>query len=121
MVIYELIKAGAQIGEKIVPDISIGVHWAKHWEENNLGERYGARAKFPHRYPDDHPQSKSNPQIANCYPLEALGEYRRWLQDDYLGTGKFSNYLQSKKRTIPPSVAQLAIERLSPPQIERQR
>ena len=116
-VIYELIMAGASIGEKMVPDISIGQHWAKHWDANDLGTRFGDREKFPHRYPKDHPQAKSNPQIANCYPLDALGEYRRWLQDTYLGAGKFKNYLKGKKE-IPPSVAQLAIERLSPKLIE---
>lgn len=117
-VIYELIMAGADIGAKLVPDISIGQHWARHWDANNLSARYGDREKFPHRYPKDHPQAKSNPQIANCYPLEALGEYRRWLQDVYLGAGKFAGYLKGKKKEVPPSVAQLAIERLSPKQIE---
>lgn len=112
-VIYELIMAGAKIGEKMVPDISIGIHWAKHWDANDLGARFGDREKFPHRYPDDHPQAKSNPQIADCYPLDALGEYRRWLQSTYLDGGKFRDYL-SGKRELPPSVAQLAIERLSP-------
>lgn len=112
-VIYELIMAGADIGAKMVPDISIGQHWAKYWDANNLGDRFGDREKFPHRYPKDHPQAKSNPQIANCYPLDALGEYRRWLQELYLGGGKFKKYLKGKKE-IPPSVAQLAIERLSP-------
>lgn len=116
-VIYELIMAGAQIGEKMVPDISIGQHWAKYWDAQNLGERFGDREKFPHRYPRDHPQAKSNPQIANCYPLDALGEYRRWLQDDYFDGGKFAGYLKGKKE-IPPSVAQLAIDRLSPKLIE---
>lgn len=117
-VIYELIMAGAQIGEKMVPDISIGSHWAKYWDNKNLGERFGDREKFPHRYPKDHPQAKSNPQIANCYPLDALGEYRRWLQDDYFAGGKFAGYLKGKKE-IPPSVAQLAIDRLSPGLIEK--
>ena len=79
---------------------------------------YGDRGKFPHRYPDDHPQSKSNPQIANCYPIEALGEYRRWLQEDYIEGGKFAGYLANKRQEIPPSVAQLAIERLAPKHIE---
>lgn len=116
-VIYELIMAGADIGEKVVPDISIGSHWAKYWDANELGKKYGNREKFPHRYPDDHPQAKSNPQIANCYPLEALGEYRNWLQEVYLDGGKFAGYLQGKKKDIPPSVAQLAIERLTPKQI----
>jgi len=120
-VIYELIMAGAQIGEKVVPDISVGQHWAKHWDAKGLDVRFGDRKKFPHRYPDDHPQAKSNPQIANCYPLDALGEYRRWLQDEYLGAGKFAGYLKGKRKQIPPSVAQLAIERLAPDQISDQR
>lgn len=116
-VIYELIMAGAEIGEKMVPDISIGQHWARYWDENDLGSRFGNREKFPHRYPKDHPQARSNPQIANCYPLDALGEYRRWLQDVYLDGGKFKNYLKGRKE-LPPSVAQLAIERLSPKLLE---
>lgn len=116
-VIYELIMSGAQIGEKMVPDISIGQHWAKYWDKENLGSKHGDRKKFPHRYPEDHPQAKSNPQVANCYPLDALGEYRRWLQDVYLGEGKFSAYLKGRKN-LPPSVAQLAIDRLSPKLLE---
>lgn len=115
-IIYELIMAGAEIGEKMVVDISIGKGWASHWDANGLAKRYGDREKFPHRYPDDHPQAKSNPQIANCYPLESLGEYRRWLQEDYLGQGKFAKYLRGR---IPPSVAELAIERLAPQAIEK--
>lgn len=117
-IIYELIMAGADIGEKVVPDISIGRHWSDYWKEKKLDEKYGGRDKFRHRYPDNHPQSKSNPQIANCYPLEALGEYRRWLQEEYLDGGKFANYLSNKKKEIPPSIAQLAIERLQTPLIE---
>lgn len=117
-IIYELIMAGADVGERTVPDGSIGKCWAQHWKDNNLTARFGERGLFPHRYPDDHPQSKSNPQMANCYPLEALGEYRRWLQEEYLEGGKFATYLKRKQKDIPPSVAQLAIERLVPPQIE---
>lgn len=117
-ILYELIMAGAKIGESMVPDISIGSHWAKHWDKNRLGDRFGDREKFPHRYPKDHPQAKSNPQIANCYPLDALGEYRRWLQTEYLGGGKFKDYLAGK-RELPPSVAQLAIDRLTPKLIGR--
>ncbi|WP_145995915.1 hypothetical protein [Acetobacter aceti] len=115
-VIYELIMAGAEIGETMVPDISIGIHWAKHWDRNRLNERFGDRRKFPHRYPDDHPQARSNPQVANCYPLDALGEYRRWLQNEYLDGGKFKNYLSRK--SLPPSISELAISRLSPGLLE---
>jgi len=119
-IIYELIMAGAQIGEKFVVDISIGQHWSRYWDENNLVEVYGERAKYPHCYPESHPQSKSNPQESWCYPLKALGHYREWLQDVYIEGGKFASYLKGKvaKGELPPSVAQLAIKAFVPPQIE---
>jgi hypothetical protein len=112
-VMYELIMAGGNVGEKMVPDISIGQHWSRHWVTNDLAECFGERSRFPHKYPDDHPQSRSNPQSAFCYPFAALGEYRRWLQEDYLDGGRFKNYIKGQK-SIPPSVAELAIGRLSP-------
>jgi hypothetical protein len=119
-VIYELILAGAEIGEHFVIDISIGQHWSKHWFDNGLDHALGERCKYPHRYPDDHPQSKSNPQESWCYPLAALGQYREWLQDVYIEGGKFSAYLKGKvsRNELPPSVAQLAIATLVTPQIE---
>lgn len=113
-IIYELIVAGAEINERFVVDISIGQHWSKYWDDNNLSEIYGFRGKYPHRYPDDHPQAKSNPQESWCYPLAALGAYREWLQDVYLEGGKFRHYLKGKvaKGDLPPSFAELAIEAL---------
>ncbi|MHC5307494.1 hypothetical protein [Bartonella sp. LJL80] len=110
-IIYELIMAGAEIGDKFVVDISIGLHWSKFWEEQNLSEVHGYRNKYPHHYPDSHPQSKSNPQESWCYPLSALGDFREWLQSEYIEGGKFSGYLSSKvkKGELPPSFAQLAI------------
>ena len=119
-IIYELIHAGAAIGEKFVVDISIGQHWSRHWDENGFTERFGARAKYPHRYPDTHPQALSNPQESWCYPLAALGAFREWLQDTYIEGGKFSTYLKGKvsRGELPPSVAQLAISTIVPAQIE---
>jgi len=111
-IIYEMILAGAEIGEKTVVDISIGQHWSRHWDENGLAEQYGERIRYPHRYPDSHPQAKSNPQEAWCYPLAALGEYRDWVQSTYIEGGKFKAYLKTKVKdgSMPPSIAQLAIE-----------
>lgn len=60
--VYELIIAGADIGEKNVVDISIGQHWSKYWTDNDLTSFFGDRNKYPHCYPDSHPQAKSNPQ-----------------------------------------------------------
>jgi len=106
-IIYELIQAGADVGEKFVVDISIGQHWSKYWTDNNLDVLYGNRCKYPHCYPDSHPQSKSNPQESWCYPLASLGHYREWLQDTYIEGGKFSSYLKGKvsKGELPISVA----------------
>ena len=121
-IIYELIQAGANIGEKFVVDISIGSHWSRYWGKNDLDQEFGSRIKYPHRYPDDHPQSLSNPQESWCYPLAALGAYRQWLQDTYIEGGKFRNYLGGKvsKGELPPSIAQLAIETIEQRQIEAQ-
>lgn len=119
-IIYELIQAGADIGEKFVVDISIGRHWSTYWEANKLDNVYGERCKYPHCYPDDHPQSASNPQESWSYPLASLGHYREWLQDQYIEGGKFAGYLDRKVKhgELPPSVAQLAIDTLTPAQIE---
>lgn len=116
-IIYELIMAGAEINENFVVDISIGIHWSKYWEASGLAEEYDVRKKYPHRYPDDHPQAKSNPQESWCYPIGALGDFRTWLQDEYLEGGKFRNYLQSKVKqgTLPPSMANLALSALAGP------
>lgn len=115
-IIYELIMAGADIGEKFVVDISIGQHWSKYWVDSELYRRFD-RGKYPHCYPDSHPQAKSNPQESWCYPLAALGEFRVWLQDVYLEGGKFKAYLGGKvaKGELPPSIAQLALATVAPP------
>lgn len=122
-IIYELIIAGAEIGDKFVIDISIGTYWSTHWIENSLSTQYGERCKYPHCYPDDHPQAKSNPQESWCYPLAALGYFREWMQSSYIEGGKFNKYISNKVRRgeIPPSVAQLAISAIAPPQIEGPR
>jgi hypothetical protein len=118
-VIYELILAGAEIDDNFVVDISIGQHWSRYWTESDLEEQFGDRDKYPHRYPDSHPQAKSNPQESWCYPLAALGAFREWLQAEYLEGGKFASYLKGKvtKGGLPPSIAQLALATLIPLQI----
>ncbi len=51
--------------------------------------------------------------------MEALGTYRQWLQDVYIEGGKFAGYLDGKvkKGDLAPSVAQLAISAIVPPQL----
>lgn len=109
--IVHLGQAGLTIDSKFVPDISVGRCWAGHWRDQNLESQFGPRVTFDHNYPHYFPQSESNPQEAWCYPEMALGEFKRWVREGYIKTGKFKTYLdnQVKQRALPPSFAQLAV------------
>lgn len=109
--IVTLGQAGLHINSGFVPDISVGMSWAKHWKSMQLDQKHGERIKFEHNYPEYFPQSASNPQEPWCYPENALGEFRQWLREKYIGEGKFQNYLESKvkDKQLPVSFAQLAI------------
>lgn len=110
--IYELIISGVPVGPKTVPDISIGRRWSKYWEENKLHLNFGNTSEFPHRYPASHPQAKSNPQTAKCYPWSALGAYREWLHRQYISGGQLAQYLNTKKGEISKESIDVAITRI---------
>lgn len=112
--IVTLGQAGLHIDHKFVPDISVGIVWAKYWQSNMFDDGYGARIKFEHNYPDYFPQAASNPQEPWCYPEAALGEFRKWFREIYIGEGKFHKYLvsQAKVKALPASFAQIALEAL---------
>ena len=116
-IIVHLGQSGLTINDKFVPDISVGIHWGNHWVNQNLVQRYGERIKFEHNYPAYFPQAKSNPQLPWCYPEMALGEFKRWIREDYIKEGKFKRYLEDQvtKRALPPSFAQLAVSAYSEP------
>lgn len=109
--IVHLGQSGLHVDSKFVPDISVGIAWAKHWTCNSLHEKFGERIKFQHNYPDYFPQAESNPQEPWCYPELSLGEFRRWIRETYIGEGKFKKYLTDKvkQKALPASFAQLAI------------
>ncbi|WP_170333106.1 hypothetical protein [Ruegeria arenilitoris] len=106
---------GLHIDEKFVPDISVGQAWSKHWKERGLEMRFGARRKYAHNYPDYFPQAVSNPQLASCYPEDALGEFRRWFRHDYIGDGRFKRYLSKKvkERGLPEGYIERAMVALN--------
>jgi hypothetical protein len=110
-VIVTLGQAGLHIDSSFVPDGSVGIHWSKHWDQNGFDNKYGARVKWDHNYPDYFPQAKSNPQPAWCYPEMALGEFRRWMRENYIGEGKFITYINGKikQKELPASFSQLVI------------
>ena len=102
---------GLHIDENFVPDISVGKAWANYWREGELADRFGERATYPHSYPGYFPQAISNPQISACYPECALGEFRRWFREDYVGEGRFRNYLARKvsERSLPEGYVERAM------------
>ncbi|WP_067519594.1 hypothetical protein [Endozoicomonas ascidiicola] len=112
--IVTLGQAGLHIDNTFVPDISVGRIWSSHWKSNNLASTYGDRSNYLHNYPDYFPQAASNPQEPLCYPEAALGEFRRWFREVYIGQGKFKNYLsgQAKAKALPASFSQIALKAL---------
>lgn len=119
VIIVPMIKSGIMISDKVVPDISVGKAWSDHWKNNNLNDKYGERIKYDHEYPPYYPQAKSNPQPSYAYPIDALGEFRKWLQNTYL-RNKFPTYLlgQAQKGAISPQVFQTAIQTFSNQQLK---
>lgn len=109
-VIVTLILSGAKIGTEFIPDISVGLKWAKYWKDNSLSSTYGTDIKYSHNYPDYFPQSKSNPQSASCYPESALPEFRRWMRTEYLPED-LPRYLEKQvsQGKLTPAFADLAI------------
>lgn len=112
-IIVTLIRGGANVGPDFVPDISMGQHWGKYWNENDLADKFGERVKYMHEYPESFPQSASNPQSPWAYPDEALAVFRKWVRSTYIKKA-LPNYLNSKAKqgAIAPSFAQLAIKAL---------
>ncbi len=90
-----LLRAGADLGPHFIPDISVGVHWAKYWKDENLEVLYGERKKYLHSYPSYFPQAASNPQEPYCYPDDALGEFRKWVRERYCPT-HMPNYINKR-------------------------
>ena len=106
---------GIHTSAKVIPDISIGKCWSKHWVDGSFEATYGQRLAYEHYYPDYFPQAITNPQTPWCYPEVALGEFRRWLREDYIKGGKFRSYItgQIQRRQISNDTGSRAIEAFS--------
>lgn len=114
-IIVPMINAGIIVNDKLIPDISVGRAWSSYWEHQRMSEKHGDRIKYDHEYPDYYPQSKSNPQPSYAYPDNALGDFRKWLRENYLKT-KLPSYLlgQITRKRLTKEIADKTIETLVP-------
>lgn len=113
---------GVHSNENVIPNISIGQCWSRYWNESQLSKSHGNRLEYKHFYPSYFPQAASNPQTPWCYPESALGEFKRWLREDYIKGGKFRSYIggQLQRKQIEASSAQQALAAYKlPPLVEK--
>lgn len=110
------IRAGLRVDEHTVPDISVGKAWSEYWKAKGLANQHGERQRHDHNYPDYFPQATSNPQEIWVYPVQALGEFRIWMQQTYVRE-KFPAYLERKVAAglLPPSAAEMMLLESTPP------
>jgi hypothetical protein len=116
--VVTMIRQGAVLNDKFIPDISVGSLWGRYWTKENLEVIYGERKRYEHSYPSYFPQAASNPQEAYCYPDDALGEFRKWVREHYVPV-RLPNYLSDKVKQgrIPAQQASAAIAAFTPKRI----
>ncbi len=114
-----MIREGADLGKSFIPDISVGLAWAKYWKAESLDIIYGERIQYEHNYPTYFPQAMSNPQPAYCYPDDALGEFRKWVREQYV-PHKLPGYLEGKVKQgqIAAPKANAALAAFKPKQLQ---
>jgi hypothetical protein len=108
------IRMGLRLDASTLPDISVGRMWSDYWAEHNLDARFGTRTKHDHNFPDYFPQARSNPQNMWIYPVDAMGEFRRWLDGTYI-PNNFPAYLRGKvkQQLLPASAVELILAEVS--------
>lgn len=116
-IVIHLIQNKFEFNSASVPDISVGQIWAKYWINNNLDKKYRERKKYTHKYPESYPQGAVTID-AWIYPVEALGEYRKWLYSTYIKQ-YFPNYLAKKEKSgvLPPSSSELILLSVTRPDL----
>ena len=87
--VSDLETAGYRIPDNAIPDISIGLCWAKHLRSEGI-EPNAVAIVYPHQYPDGR-----KPVNANAYPEELLPKFRKWFREAYKPI-KLPNYLAGK-------------------------
>ncbi len=116
-IIASLIRNNIVVDDSIMPDGSLGIHWAKYWKVQDLATKHGERIKIVHKYPDSYRQL--DPEI-NAYPIEALSEFRTWFQDTYLPE-KYPTYIKRKIKdgTVALESVPVLLSAVMPPEVSQ--
>lgn len=99
ILIGDLETAGYQIPDSAIPDISIGLCWAKHLRSEEI-EPNEVAVTYPHQYPDGRKVD------ANAYPEEILPKFRKWFRETYKPI-KLLAYLGNKDKTSLPALSKM--------------
>ena len=98
--VSDLETAGYLIPDNAIPDISIGLCWAKHLRSEGI-EPNAVAIVYPHQYPDGR-----KPVNANAYPEELLPKFRKWFREAYKPI-KLPNYLAGKDADALPALSKI--------------
>jgi len=114
-IIASLIRNNIVVDDSIMPDGSLGIHWAKFWKAQGLEVVHGKRIKIVHKYPDSYRQL--DPEI-NAYPVGALSEFRVWFQETYLPE-KYPAYIKRKIKdgTVTLESVPVLLSAVMPPEV----
>ena len=95
----DLETAGYVIPDSAIPDISIGLCWAKHLRNEGI-EPNEIAVKYPHQYPDGRKVD------ANSYSEDMLPKFRRWFRETYKPM-KLPAYLGNKDKSSLPALSKM--------------
>ncbi|MNE80614.1 hypothetical protein D3C80_1772010 [compost metagenome] len=112
-----MIRNNIAVDDSIMPDGSLGIHWANYWKAQSLAQIHGERIKILHKYPESYRQL--DPKI-NAYPLNALSDFRQWFQETYLPE-KYPEYIKRKTKdgTVTIEVVPLLLSAVMPPDVSQ--
>ncbi len=100
ILVGDLESAGYIIPDNAVPDISIGLCWAKHLRGEGI-EPNEVAVVYPHKYPDHR-----NIVNANAYPEDMLPKFRKWFRETYKPV-KLPVYLAGKDSAALPALSKM--------------
>lgn len=118
-IIASLIRHNIPVDDSIMPDASLGKHWGKYWNDNELQKAHGERIKIQHKFPPSYRQL--DPEI-NAYPKACLSVFRDWFENTYL-PNKYPDYIKRKHKDgkIKIESVPMLLAAVLPPTLEAKR